>query len=97
MVIIEGIIDRIQENVSAYNVMSILLFMDSHLQGEGMTEKNKKKIALEVLEAFKKEHKQEWLDFMKGMLWGYMHGNPKYKEALVSDFEKWLLESKETK
>lgn len=48
--------------------------------------------ALEVLNEFKKEHKQNWLSFMKGMLWGYMHDVPKYHEALVTDFEEWLKE-----
>lgn len=43
-----------------------------------------------VLEVYKKEHKTNWLNFMKGMLWGYMHDVPKYEEAKVSDFEKWL-------
>lgn len=55
--------------------------------------KNKRKIALEVLEEYKKEHKKNWLEFMKGMLWGYMSStrdNFKYKEAKVSDFEEWL-------
>jgi hypothetical protein len=36
--------------------------------------------------------KKDWLDFMRGMLWGYMHDSPKYKEDKVSDFEKWLKE-----
>ena len=49
-----------------------------------------KEIALKVLEIYKKEHKRDWLDFMKGMLWGYMHDVPKYEEAKVSDFEEWL-------
>lgn len=51
-----------------------------------------KKLILEVLEIYKKEHKRNWLDFMKGMLWGYMHDVPTYEEAKVSDFEEWINE-----
>ena len=53
---------------------------------------DKKKIALEVLEIFKAEHKKNWYDFAKGFLLGYMHDRPKYEEAHVSDFEEWLEE-----
>lgn len=52
---------------------------------------NKEEITLEILEIYKKEHKKNWLEFMKGMLWGYMHSVPEYKEARVSDFEEWLI------
>lgn len=52
---------------------------------------------IKVLEIYKKEHKQDWRDFMKGMLWGYMHSVPKYEEAKVSDFEEWLAQQKEDK
>lgn len=49
-----------------------------------------KEIVLKILEEFKKEHKRDWSDFMRGMLWGYMHDTPTYEEAKVSDFEEWL-------
>ena len=43
-----------------------------------------------VLNEFKNEHKRHWLDFIRGMLWGYMHDSPTYEEAKVTDFEEWL-------
>jgi len=53
-------------------------------------EKKDVEICLRILEFYKREHKQHWYDFLKGMLWGYMHSTPTYTEASVIDFEEWL-------
>ena len=59
---------------------------------KGELTKSQKRTALKVLTVFKEEHKSRWYDFMKGMLWGYMHDVPKYHEASVVDFEEWLVD-----